>query len=108
MGVSARKRLEKDIAQVETDFAAYSHAHEEYLKAYQEATRALKWHCGGIRKIYKGVRFDCERERVEAQNQFFSRRTGAECLIGKETPYDADEDENDKGFHDMIADMSER
>lgn len=86
--LSARKALEGEIFDTEHHYADFRHKQEEYIKAYMDMQFAMKWHCKGIRRTYKGVRFDCERERAEAQNQFFARRHAPECLIGESTPFD--------------------
>jgi hypothetical protein len=84
----AKRRLEKELENVTEEYAHFRHLHDDYTITYNDTMRAFKWHCGGLRGLYKGVRFDCERQRLFAQNQFFSRRHVAECLIGKRTPYD--------------------
>lgn len=95
--IKSVKSLEHEVLQSETDYAAFRAKHDEYSKAYYDLGRAMKWHCNGIRKQYKGVRFDCERERLEAQAQFFARRHAPECLIGETTPFDAHGDESGFG-----------
>merc|ERR1711976_819924 len=85
----------KEVAQVEEDYAYFRHQQDEYHNAYFRLQKAMNWHCKGIRTLYHGARFDCERQRVEEQNQFFARRKAAECLIGEETPYDVMEDSDD-------------
>lgn len=82
------KALEKEILKTEEEYAAFKHKHDEYRQAYSEVARVMKWHCNGLRRKYKGIRFDCERERVEAQAQFFARRFAPDCLIGRVSPFD--------------------
>lgn len=89
------KRMEKDIAEAEELYAQFQHDQEEYTKGYYAVRQAMKLHCQGLLMArYKGARFDCERERVEAQAQFLSRRHAPECLIGERTPFDDLEQEN--------------
>lgn len=83
----AAKKLTKAIKDTEESYAAFRHKQDEYLKAYLDVEQAMKVHCKGMRMKYKGIRFDCERERKEAQLQFFARRHNAECLIGNTTPF---------------------
>jgi hypothetical protein len=89
----ALKKLEGEIVNTESLYAEFRHKHDEYIKAYHKLTFAMAIHCKGLSNTYKGVKFDCDRERVEAQAQFLSRRRAPECLIGEKTPYDdLDED----------------
>jgi len=96
------KAMETEILSTEEKYAKFKHEQEEYLKDYKEVQRQMKWHCKGLRARYKGIRFDCERERKEAQEQFFARRLAPECLIGKQTPFDEEGSWAAEAEQDMV------
>merc|ERR1712054_586562 len=63
--IEKQKDLEKEILKTEEEYVKFKQKQDEYRQTYAELASAMRWHCRNIRSKYKGVRFDCERERVE-------------------------------------------
>mmetsp|Transcript_80286 Transcript_80286/g.126623 ORF Transcript_80286/g.126623 Transcript_80286/m.126623 type:complete len:279 (+) Transcript_80286:64-900(+) len=100
---NAAKKLTKAITKTEHHYSEFRARQDDYLKAYLDVEQAMNVHCKGMRMKYKGIRLDCERERQEAQLQFFARRHNPECLIGNTTPFK--NLHGDKGLLSVLADL---
>mmetsp|Transcript_78557 Transcript_78557/g.139371 ORF Transcript_78557/g.139371 Transcript_78557/m.139371 type:complete len:272 (-) Transcript_78557:26-841(-) len=84
----AMEKMTTALEDLELYYSHYRHMEDEYFKAYNELSRVMTWHCKGMQRHYKDIRLDCEKTRLEAQDEYFARRHSPACMIGEKTPFE--------------------
>lgn len=88
----AEEELENAVNAAFLRFAHFRDRHDKFLKAYDEVKLEIDGRCKKLKSLYPGSRFDCEVEREATLQEFFARRRSPDCLIGKTTPFEDDEE----------------